>query len=325
MSVLDQKLNDAQHVAIIGHIRPDGDCTGACLGLLNYLEKVYPQIEAEVFLEEPSVKFAYLKGFDQIRTVFAQECSYDLCICLDSSNEERLGEGRRIFELAKDTLCVDHHITNENYAKTNVVEPDASSTSEVLYDLLEEDKVTKEVAECLYTGIIHDTGVFKYPCTSPKTMATAGKLMGTGIDFSSIIDGSFYQKTYLQNQILGRALFESVAFLEGKCIFSVVRLKDMKFYSVTSQDLDGIVEQLRLTKGVECAIFLYEIESQVFKVSLRSKYDLDVSKIAAYFGGGGHVRAAGCTMSGTIYDVVNNLSEHIERQLKELETKAAEE
>ncbi len=321
MSVLDQKLKDAEHVAIIGHIRPDGDCTGACLGLLNYLQAVYPQIEAEVFLEEPSVKFAYLKGFDQIQTVFSQERPYDLCVCLDSSDQERLGEGRKILELAKDSLCVDHHITNTDFARTNVVKPDASSTSEVLYGLLEEDKVTKEVAECLYTGIIHDTGVFKYPCTSPETMTIAGKLMSTGIDFSRIIDGSFYQKTYVQNQILGRALLESVTFLEGKCIFSVVRLKDMKFYSVTSQDLDGIVEQLRLTKGVECAIFLYEIESQIFKVSLRSKYVLDVSKIASYFGGGGHVRAAGCTMSGSIYDVVNNLSEHIERQLKELEPK----
>lgn len=140
--------------------------------------------------------------------------------------------------------------------------------------------------------------------------------MEKGIDFSTIIDESFYEKTYLQNQILGRALFESVTFLEGRCIFSVIRLKDMRFYGVSSQDLDGIVEQMRVTKGVECAIFLYEIQSQVFKVSLRSKRLLDVSKVAAYFGGGGHVRAAGCTMSGSLYDVVNNLSAHIEKQLE---------
>ena len=147
-------------------------------------------------------------------------------------------------------------------------------------------------------------------------MGIAGKLMEKGIDFSAIIDESFYEKTYLQNQILGRALFESVTFLEGRCIFSVIRLKDMRFYGVSSQDLDGIVEQMRVTKGVECAIFLYEIQSQVFKVSLRSKRFLDVSKVAAYFGGGGHVRAAGCTMSGSLYDVINNLSAHIEKQLE---------
>lgn len=325
MSVLDVKLNGVRNAAIIGHVRPDGDCVGSCLGLFNYLEAVYPQVETKVYLEAPDRKFGYLNGFDQIQTVFAQEVSFDLCICLDCSDEERLGEGREIFRLAKDSICIDHHITNTRYAGENVVEAEASSTCEVLFGLMEEEQITRETAECLYTGIIHDTGVFKYSCTSAKTMAIAGKLMETGIDFTNIIDGSFYRKTYLQNQILGRALLESVVFLDGKCIFSVVRLKDMKFYGVTSKDLDGIVEQLRVTEGVECAIFMHEIEAQVYKVSLRSTNDLDVAKIAGYFGGGGHVKAAGCTMSGSIYDVVNNLSGHIEEQLHELEEKKSAE
>lgn len=325
MSVLDVKLNGVRNAAIIGHVRPDGDCVGSCLGLFNYLEAVYPQVETKVYLEAPDRKFGYLNGFDQIQTVFAQEVSFDLCICLDCSDEERLGEGREIFRLAKDSICIDHHITNTRYAGENVVEAEASSTCEVLFGLMEEERITRETAECLYTGIIHDTGVFKYSCTSAKTMAIAGKLMETGIDFTNIIDGSFYRKTYLQNQILGRALLESVAFLDGKCIFSVVRLKDMKFYGVTSKDLDGIVEQLRVTEGVECAIFMHEIEAQIYKVSLRSTNDLNVAKIAGYFGGGGHVKAAGCTMSGSIYDVVNNLSGHIEEQLHELEEKKAAE
>ncbi len=318
MSVLDLKEKSVGNVAIIGHIRPDGDCIGSCLGLFNYLKAVYPQVETKVYLGDPAPRFAYLKGFDQINTIFAQEVSFDLCICLDCSDEERLGDGKPILQLAKHSICIDHHVTNTRYAGENVVEPEASSTCEILYGLMKEEGITREVAECLYTGIIHDTGVFKYSCTSAKTMAIAGRLMETGIDFTDIIDGSFYRKTYLQNQILGRALLESVSFLDGKCIFSVVRLKDMKFYGVTSKDLDGIVEQLRLTEGVECAIFLYEIESQIFKVSLRATGDLNVAEIAGYFGGGGHIKAAGCTMSGTIYDVVNNLSAHIEKQLKEL-------
>lgn len=321
MSILDTKLDGVKTVLILGHVHPDGDCIGSCLGLYHYLSEVYPQLELTLCLEEPPEKFAYLTGFAQIQSVFLQDVSFDLCICLDCSNTERLGEGEAAFRLAKDSLCIDHHVTNDGYAKTNVIEPDASSTCEVLYGLLEESRVTRETAECLYTGIIHDTGVFKYSCTSPKTMAVAGKLMETGIDFGRIIDESFYRKTYVQNQILGRALLESITFLEGACIFSVVRLKDMKFYGVTSKDLDGIVEQLRLTDGVECAIFLYEIETQCYKVSLRSKNKLDVAQIAAYFGGGGHVRAAGCTMSGSIYDVVNNLSVHIEKQLKDWEEK----
>lgn len=324
MSVLDRKLDGVKTAAILGHVHPDGDCIGSCLGLLNYLEAAYPQVEVTVYLEEPAAKFGYLNGFDQIQTIFAQDVSFDLCICLDCSDKARLGEGEGILSLAKDSICIDHHVTNTGYAGENVVEADASSTCEVLYGLLDEDKITKEIAECLYTGIIHDTGVFKYSATSAKTMQIAGKLMETGIDFTSIIDGSFYRKTYLQNQILGRALFESVTFLDGKCIFSVVRLKDMKFYGVTNKDLDGIIDQLRVTEGVECAIFLYEIEAQIFKVSLRSNTDLNVAKIAGYFGGGGHVKAAGCTMSGSIYDVINNLSGHIEKQMNELAAKKAE-
>ena len=117
-------------------------------------------------MEEIPAKFGYLNGSGQIRTVFAQEVSYDLCICIDSSDKERLGEGQGIFGLAKDTLCIDHHITNEGFAASNVIDPGASSSCEVLYGLLEDSMITKETAECLYTGIIHDTGVFKYSNTS---------------------------------------------------------------------------------------------------------------------------------------------------------------
>jgi len=196
-----------------------------------------------------------------------------------------------------------------------VVVADASSTCEVLYDQLDDGKIDKAIAECLYTGIIHDTGVFKYSCTSAHTMEIAGKLMAKGIDFGAIIDNSFYKKTYIQNQILGRALLESITFFDGKCIFSAIRENEMKFYGVEGKDMDGIIDQLRLTEGVEVAIFLYQTGAQEFKVSLRSQYIVDVSKIAAFFGGGGHVRAAGCTMSGSIHDVINNLSLHIEKQL----------
>ena len=192
---------------------------------------------------------------------------------------------------------------------------DASSASEVLFEQLNPDSIDKNAAECLYTGLIHDTGVFKYSCTSARTMEIAGFLMEKGVDFGSIIDNSFYKKTYVQNQIMGRALLESITFLDGKAIFSALRQSDLDFYGVTGKDLDGIIDQLRLTDGVEVAIVLYETGPQQYKVSLRSQKIVDVSQVAAYFGGGGHVRAAGCTMSGSIHDVINNLSLHIAKQL----------
>ena len=169
--------------------------------------------------------------------------------------------------------------------------------------------------------MIHDTGVFQYSSTSPDTMRIAGKLMETGLDFTRIIEESFYQKTYIQNQVMGRVLTESIMLLNGKCIVGCLRRKDMEFYGVDGKDLDGIVSQLRLTSGVEVAIFLYEINTQQFKVSLRSNGKIDVSKIAVYFGGGGHTRAAGCEMQGSMYDVVNNITGEIVHQMQTTEEK----
>ena len=114
---------------------------------------------------------------------------------------------------------------------------------------------------------------------------------------------------------MGRALLESIVFMDGKCIVSMVDKKTMAFYNADSHDLDGIVSQMRNTKGVECAIFMYQTGVLEYKVSLRSNGAVDVAKVASYFGGGGHVRAAGVTMQGTFHDIVNNLSAQIEMQL----------
>lgn len=314
MTVLEQMLEQTGSVVILGHVRPDGDCLGSTLGLYHYIQTNYPAIRAAVYLEESSPKFGYLAGYDAILHETDEE-RYELCICLDCGDEERLGSFGVFLANASKSLCLDHHITNTRFCEVNLVSENASSTCEVLFEQLDEEKINKAAAECLYTGLIHDTGVFKYSCTSARTMEIAGKLMAKGIDFGSIIDNSFYKKTYVQNQILGRALLESITFLDGKCIFSALRQSEMEFYGVNGKDMDGIIDQLRLTEGVEVAIFMYQTGPQEFKVSLRSQNAVDVSRIASYFGGGGHVRAAGCTMSGRIHDVVNSLSLHIAKQL----------
>ena len=316
MTKQETMIDPAGKIVILGHVNPDGDCVGSCLAVYNYIKEWDSTKAVTVRLERVPSKFSYLSGFDAIETEAGEE-AYDLCICLDSSDEERLGDFKSCFDRSAKTICIDHHITNRGYAQENVIDGHASSACEVVYGQLDESRISKHVAECIYTGIIHDTGVFKYSNTSRKTMEIAGKMMEKGIDFGTIIDGSFYKKTYMQSQILGRALLESITFLDGRCIFSVVRKKDMDFYGVDKSDLDGIVDQLRVIDGIECAIFLYETDIHQFKVSLRSNSIVDVSRIAAYFGGGGHVRAAGCTMSGSVHDVVNNLSAHIAEQLEQ--------
>ena len=315
MNILEEKLLSAKKVAITGHVNPDGDCIGSVLAIYNYISTVYPEIKLSAYLEEFSDKFMFLKNSENIKQSVEEDEEFDLLICVDSADIQRLGFSEVLLQKSKESINIDHHVTNTKFTDETCLEADASSTAEVIYTLLNKEKIDKAVAECLYTGMVHDTGVFRYSCTSPKTMRIAADLMEKGIDYTTIVDESFYEKSYLQNQILGRTLLESILILDGKCIFSYVNRKTMNFYEVTKKDLDGIIEQLRQTRGVEVAIFLYEVETQKYKVSLRSKTKVDVSKIAAFFGGGGHVRAAGCTMDGTVHDIVNNISMHIEQAL----------
>lgn len=316
MIKLANELKQVKSVMIAGHVRPDGDSTGACLAVYSYVKEWFPELEAAVFLEEKNPVFASLAGFEEIQTECPADRKYDLFLSLDASDKERLGKALACFEAAEHTVCIDHHITNVGFAEKNWIEPAASSTSELVFEAMEEERISKATAEALYTGIIHDTGIFQYSNTSPRTMEIAGKLIGKGIAFSRIIDETFYQKTYVQNQVLGRTLMESILLLDGRVIMGRLRQKEMEFYGVGPKDLEGIVNQLRVTKGVEVAIFLHEIGNQEYKVSLRSNGPVDVSEICKYFGGGGHVKAAGCTMHGTLHDVVNNLTLHIDRQLQ---------
>lgn len=319
MSKLAEIILDARTVAIAGHIRPDGDCVGSCVGLYLYIKNEFPKVHADVYLEEFPDSFLFLEGTEDIRHSCEEDRAYDLFISLDSGDKERLGDAAKYFDTAKRTVCIDHHISNTGYAAWNHIVPEASSTSELVYGFLDEDKITKEMAEALYMGIAHDTGVFRYTCTSPETMRIAAKLMDKGISFTEILDKTFFEKTYLQHQILGRALLESIRVMDGKCIISGIRQKEIVFYGVTAKDLDGISAQLRDTAGVEVAIFLYETKVQEFKVSMRSREYIDVQAVAKFFGGGGHVRAAGCTMQGSVHDVINNLTKEIAKQMPEKE------
>ena len=310
---IDDLVQEAKTICITGHVRPDGDCVGACLGLRRYLLGLDDSLQVDVYLEPAPASFEMLDGFDTIRLY--EEGEYDLCFVLDVSDKERLGQNAGCMDHAARVICIDHHVTNSGQIKECYCRPEASATCELLVDMMEEEQISLSAAECLYLGIAHDTGVFKHSNTTRHTMEVAGMLMEKGVDHSRIINDTFFTKTYLQNQLLGLALMKSLVFCDGRCIVSVINRKTMDFYKATHADLDGIVDQLRITKGVECAIFLTEVQFRLYKVSMRSNYLVDVSKVASYFGGGGHVRAAGCTMEGSFYDVVNNLSEQIVKQL----------
>lgn len=318
-----KELEGVSSIAISGHIRPDGDCVGACMSMYHFLRKVKPEAKINVYLEKPSDKFNCIKDVDKIKCPDGTKKNYDAFIALDC-NEERLGDARPIFVGAKKTINIDHHISNKGEGDVNYIVPDASSASELVYDCIEaaistgavaENIIDETIAVALYIGIIHDTGIMQYSNSSPKTLRIVAKLLEFGFDFPTIIEETFYEKTYVQNQIMGRALMESILLMDKRVIVSHIDSQTMKFYGVTPKDMDGIVNQLRYTKGVDCAIFMYETEPLIYRVSMRSNGVVDCAAVCTFFAGGGHVRAAGCTVPGTFYDVVNNLTAQIEKQI----------
>lgn len=314
---LAEELKTAKTIALSGHEHPDGDCIGACMGTYLYLKKLMPEARIDVFLEDFSDAIReYMPAVEQIRSDYQTDVEqYDVFIAFDTT-ADRLGEAKPFFDKAVKKINIDHHVTNSGDGDVNEVDPGASSTCEMVCRLLDRSLMDEPIARALYIGMMTDTGVFKYSNTTRETMTTAGELISYGFDFTQIINAIFYEKTYWQTQIMGRALLESIRFMDGQCVVSVIERKTMDFYQVTAKDLEGIASQLKLIKGVKCAIFMYQVAPLTYKVSLRSDGSVDVAAVAKFYGGGGHVRAAGFTASAPYHDIINNLSESIDMQLK---------
>lgn len=316
-NILDE-VKEIKSIGITGHVSPDGDCIGSCMALYYYLkDELQNTVEIDIYLESVPSEFAFLEDSNIIRTHNEYKKTYDIFFALDSGDLKRIGFAKEYFMNAKKRINIDHHISNTNYGDINHVITNASSTCEVLYDLFREDKITGKIATPLYLGIIHDTGILTYENTSEKTLNIVGKLISKGIPFTRIVNETYRQKTFLQNQLLARCLLDSNLYLNKQCIISYVTRKTMSFYGAKSTDLGGIVNQLGLTKGVEVAILIHQLGDKDYKVSMRSNNLVNVQKIASNFGGGGHIKAAGCVMSGSIKDIIKELTFIIEKELLE--------
>ena len=303
MNKLLELIENAKNIAITGHVSPDGDCTGSTLALYNYITENFEGKQVRVCLEKPSKKFSYMNGFDLISEDPFSEA--DLLVSLDASDRERLGSRGVMLDTAKESICIDHHVTNTNFAKFNIVEDFRSSTCELLYTLLDYDKISVNTAVCLYTGIVHDSGVFKYQSTTRHTMEIAGALIDKGFDFTKIIDDTYFKKNFNATRPLGLVLTNAKLIFDGKCCYGLLDYDTWTGYIDDKKKMDGIIENLRNIDGVEIALFMYETAKDEHKVSLRS-INADVSSIATALGGGGHMRAAGATVHGKADELLEN-------------------
>lgn len=301
-----EEIKEYDAIAISGHIKPDGDCIGACIALKKYLLKRFPDKQIEAFIEKIPACFEGIEGCDDYDFTFSK-VKPQVYILLDAT-PERTGLGEKLFKEAQKRINIDHHISNsEGCGDVNYVDPYASSTSELIFRLMDKDYLDKEMATWIYLGIVHDTGVFKYSATSPETMRIVARLMEEGLDTQYLIDKTFYEKTYIQNRACAKIVDNSKLYLDGKVIVGTISLREMTEWGFTNDDFDGVINQLRITTGVEVAVFMYQMNDQTMKVSLRSKSKVDVAAISALYGGGGHVRAAGFYCKGTADEITESI------------------
>lgn len=314
MLKINEIIGDAEKIGIAGHIRPDGDCIGSCMSLYNYLKKNRPDLDVTVHLEYVDPKFGIIENIDDIDLSDPDDTEYDLFIALDTASVDRLGKHAKYFDNAKRTFCIDHHKSNLGYADENIVEPDASSACEVLFDCLDVEMFDETIAAPMYMGIASDSGVFRFQNTKPRTLRIAAKMMEFGINHNEILEETFYKKSYNQMMITAKIQSNTVLELDGQVIYGYCTKELMDRYELTANDLDAVIASIRNVSGVEVAMFAYQIEDNKYKVSLRSKDDVDVSKIAVTFGGGGHKRAAGFDIEGDKDTVIETVLKEIEKE-----------
>lgn len=314
MNDLIREIENADSIAITGHINPDGDCIGSTLGMYNYITNNYPGKKVQVYLQEFPDVFMFLNGASEVKHETDDEI-YDLFMSLDCGDPDRFTPFAQYFETAKRTLCIDHHISNKGFGDVCYVEPQACSAAEAIFKLLDEDKINQPCAEALYMGIVHDTGVFKHSNTTRSAMTIAGILIEKGARPSFVIDETFYKKTLTQNKLLGYALLGMKQFANGKIAHTLLTFEDFEKFGASKMDTDGVVDQLRLTSGTEVAFFMYQSGENEYKISLRANNIVNVSEIACSHGGGGHVKAAGCNIKGDPDKIVAEIVAEIEKQL----------
>jgi len=307
---------------LVGHIGPDGDAVGSCFGLAYALESMGKKVT--VVLGTYPTKYKIIPGEKFLYQGSYKKLEVDVLIALDCADATRLGASKQLFDRANTTVCIDHHITNQGFADFNIIEPNASSTCEIIYRLIEDMvELTPDIAVGLYSGMLTDTGGFKYDSTDASTMEIAAKLMNMDIPFTEIYSELLHRHSFAGAKAKGIIMQNAKQLLDGRITYSHISGEELTSMGATSFDLDGIVEYLLNTNGTDAAMFVYErAQSEManqehaspVKISFRSK-GVDVGLVAEQMGGGGHLLASGATG----FDVKYSMDKALELLIKEIE------
>lgn len=311
-----EEIKKAQTIVVLAHESPDGDAIASSLSVMHVLEQLGKKVD--VVIPEYPKDFNFLPGAEKILAKGREE-HYELAISVDCTDLKRLAGGKEYFEPAKRTIQIDHHSVNSMFADLNYVDPVAPACCQVLIAMFEyyELEITKELATCILTGIITDTGGFQWGGVTPETFEFAAELVRKGARLKEICRIALRKKSKAHCE-LEKLIYNRLEFLEdGKIAIAYLTLDDYKAVNAEIGDDEGLVEMLRDIEDVEVAILLKEKEgANGFKGSLRSHETVNVSDICMLLGGGGHRGAAGCFISGNLEQAKTKVIKAVKQGLK---------
>jgi len=310
-------IRDSQTFCVAGHVRPDGDCVGSQLGLTFALKNEGKKVACWNEDRIPQ-KYEFLDPDKVIQRPKAG-LEFDCVIAIDAASFERLGTVGPCISRRKVLVNIDHHESNTRYGDLNWVSAREPSSGELIFRLLKVANwpITKAIADCLFTAVSTDTGSFQYPTTRPGTYHVAGDLVSRGADLAKICD-EVYQSYPLSRARLLRHVYSHFRLThQNQVAYFWLRKADFARSGAESCDSEGLIDHIRAIAPVVVACVFEEIEPELTRVSLRSKSDkVNVNEIAAQFGGGGHMAAAGARIPGKPLSVQRRVLAAIKRALK---------
>lgn len=308
-------IDKADNILILPHILPDGDTIGSSIALYLALKKIgkHPFI---LLNEELPYNIQFLPC-EHVFNEVDESLSFDLVISTDCSDLDRLGDRNEYVYRAKNSLNIDHHITNTYFADINIVDPKAAATGEIVYFLIKAlgVSITKDMATCLYAALSTDTGSFKYDNTSAQTHRIVAELLEKDVDLNFVTTQIYQNKPLHRVKLLSEVLNTLEFYFNNKLAVLYITEEMMDKVGVKAEDTDGIIEFARDISGVEVGVLLKEMGKNKIKVGFRAKSDVDVSEIASAFHGGGHKKASGCTIHDNMENAKRLVVERMENYL----------
>lgn len=311
-----EEINKAEKIVILTHETPDGDAIGSSLAMNLALKQLGKN--PDVIIKEVSKVFDFLPGREDIKDSSDVE-KYDLAISLDCADFKRL-VGNEYFENAKKTIVIDHHGSNKMYGDIDFVNPVSPACCQILIGMFQYFgiKIDKQLGTCILTGIITDTGGFRYSGVTPETFEFTAELLEKGVNVSEIYKRVLETKTKANFELMKKIVDRMEFFEDGKVTFSYITNNDLQEVNAGVGDHEGLVEVGRDIEGVEVSIFIRESdkEENAYKVSMRSNDYVNVADVCLMFGGGGHEKAAGALVQGDIDKVKQKVLAEVKKVLK---------